>query len=120
MRKNPTPAEKKLWQDLIRFLPDRWIRQRVIGHYIVDFYCAALKLVVEVDGASHFAPEGQAHDKERTAFLNSLNLKVLRFTNRQVFAEMDSIKRTLEEHFSNLEGLEENFDRLQGKGHLFV
>ena len=60
MRRCPTPAEKKLWQVYLRFLPIRVLRQRPIDFFIVDFYCAALKSVIEVDGDSHFTEEGAA------------------------------------------------------------
>jgi very-short-patch-repair endonuclease len=60
LRRNSTPAEKKLWQNCFRTFPLRVLRQRPIDYFIVDFYCAALKLVIEVDGESHFTDEGQA------------------------------------------------------------
>lgn len=84
LRKNPTPAEKKLWQYYLRTFKFRVLRQRPIDNFIVDFYCAALKLVIEVDGDSHFTAEGQAYDLERTRILQSYGLRVVRFTNAQV------------------------------------
>lgn len=62
MRQNPTLAEKKLWQDCLRTFPLRVLRQRPIDRFIVDFYCATLKLVIEIDGDSHFTDTGRAYD----------------------------------------------------------
>jgi very-short-patch-repair endonuclease len=59
LRKKPTPAEKKLWQNYLRAFKFRVLRQRPINNFIVDFYCADLKLVIEVDGESHFTEEGR-------------------------------------------------------------
>lgn len=66
LRQNPTPAEKKLWQSCLRAFPLRVLRQRPIDHFIVNFYCAALKLVIEIDGESHFIDEAHAYDAERS------------------------------------------------------
>ena len=66
LRKNLTPAEKKLWYDYLRNFKYRVLRQRPIDHFIVDFYCPSLKLVIEVDGDSHFTEEAEAADRERT------------------------------------------------------
>ena len=98
MRQNPTPAEKKLWRDCLRRLPVRFLRQRPIEHFIVDFYCATLQLVIEVDGDSHFTEQGQAYDAERSAILEGYGLRIVRFTNRQVLEEFDAVC----EHINNL------------------
>lgn len=84
MRKNPTPAEKKIWTQYLRHYPFRVLRQRPIDHFIVDFYCAHLKLVIEIDGAGHFTKEGKERDRARTQQLERYGLKVIRFTNREV------------------------------------
>jgi very-short-patch-repair endonuclease len=80
LRRNPTPAERKLWKECFRTFPFRILRQRPIHHFIVDFYCAALKLVVEIDGESHFTDAGQIYDRERTQVLESYGLKVIRLS----------------------------------------
>ena len=90
MRKNQTPAEQFLWQAL-RILPYKFRRQRPFGYFIVDFYCPVAKLVVEVDGDSHFNEQAQAYDAERSAYLQGLGLWVLRFTNRDVFTQRDAV-----------------------------
>lgn len=95
LRRNTTPAEKKLWA-LLRELPVRFRRQRPIGPYIVDFYCAELGLVVEVDGESHYTPEGQMHDAERDAYLRRLGLRVLRFSNLDVHANPSGVVWAIE------------------------
>jgi very-short-patch-repair endonuclease len=91
MRKNTTPAENKLWQDYLRGFPLRILRQRPIDHFIVDFYCAALKLVIEVDGDTHFTEEGQLRDRQRTEVLEGYGLKVIRFTNDEVMNQFEGV-----------------------------
>ncbi|MFB2834738.1 endonuclease domain-containing protein [Floridanema evergladense] len=91
LRKNSTPAEKKLWQNYLRTFKFRVLRQRPIDNFIVDFYCAALKLVIEVDGESHFTKEGQEYDRERTQILQGYGLKVVRFTNDQVLNNFEAV-----------------------------
>ena len=59
-------------------------KQRIIGRFIVDFYCASAKLVIEVDGSQHYEPQGMAYDEELSAFLSALDLSVLRFSNRDI------------------------------------
>ena len=86
MRKHPTAAENLLWDRLRRkqVANLRFRRQQPIGRYIVDFYCAEARLVIELDGASHAQPGQIEHDRERQLFLESLELRVLRFPNEQV------------------------------------
>ncbi|KAF3890461.1 MULTISPECIES: endonuclease domain-containing protein [Nostocales] len=97
LRKNLTPAEKKLWQGYLKMFPFRVLRQRPIDRFIVDFYCAELKLVIEVDGESHFTEESRLYDLERTQILGDYGLKVLRFTNEQVMMEFDGVCQQIEE-----------------------
>jgi len=91
LRQNPTPAEKKLWQDCLKTFPWRVLRQRPIDHFVVDFYCAALKLVIEVDGESHFTSEGRMRDAERTQVLEGYGLIVMRFTNDEVMHQFEEV-----------------------------
>jgi very-short-patch-repair endonuclease len=100
LRQQSTPAEKKLWQNYLRHFPYRMLRQRPIAHFIVDFYCAALKLVIEVDGESHFTDEGRAYDAERTAVLESYGLKLLRFSNEEVINQFEGVCQRIEEEIS--------------------
>ena len=84
LRKNMTKEEKHLWYDYLREYPIRFIRQKVIGKYIVDFYCAEAKLVIELDGSGHDTQEGERYDKERTAFLEEYGLTVIRIPNAEI------------------------------------
>ena len=79
-----TPWERKLWYEFLRNYPVRFQRQKAIGNYIADFYCAKARLVIELDGSGHFTPEQAEKDKIRTKELESMNLRVLRFLNRDV------------------------------------
>jgi very-short-patch-repair endonuclease len=91
LRRDSTPAERKLWYEFLRDLPDKFTRQKPLGGYVVDFYCSRLQLVVEIDGDSHFTELGEAHDAVRTAVLGSLNLQVLRFTNAEVMKDFEGV-----------------------------
>jgi len=79
-----TKEERHLWYDYLRDYPVRFYRQKILGKYIVDFYCAEARLVVELDGSQHFDDVGQRRDAERTAFLNAYGLQVLRIPNNEV------------------------------------
>lgn len=91
LRKNMTIPEKKLWYGFLNHFSLRVLRQRPINNFIVDFYCAKLKLVIEVDGDSHFTDEGRESDRRRTAILESYGLKVIRFTNEEVLHNFDAV-----------------------------
>ncbi|MBD2486552.1 endonuclease domain-containing protein [Aulosira sp. FACHB-615] len=91
LRKNMTPAEKKLWCDYLRNFQFRVLRQRPIHHFIVDFYCPTLQVVIEIDGDSHFTDEAQDYDRERTRILEGYGLKIIRFTNSQVLNHFESV-----------------------------
>lgn len=84
LRKNMTKEERHLWYDFLRGDPVRFLRQKVIDHYIVDFYCHEARLIVELDGSQHFDPEGQRKDAERTQRLEARNLRVVRIPNSEV------------------------------------
>ncbi|NJO81204.1 MAG: endonuclease domain-containing protein [Cyanobacteria bacterium RM1_2_2] len=90
LRLNPTAAEKKLWQFLKTF-HYRVLRQRPIHHFIVDFYCPRLRLVIEVDGDVHFTETAAAYDAERTQVLEGYGLQVIRFTNEQVMGDFEAV-----------------------------
>ena len=81
MRKEMTPWEAKLWFQFLRKYPVRFQRQKPIGHYIVDFYCAKANLVIELDGGEHYNPLSQEADLHRTEELENNGLMVLRFCN---------------------------------------
>ena len=84
LRKNMTPWERKLWYDFLRNYPVRFQRQKAIGNYIADFYCAKARLVIELDGGGHYMPEQARKDEQRTNDLRSLNLTVVRICNLDI------------------------------------
>ena len=84
LRKNMTKEEKHLWYDFLRAYPVRFTRQKVLGKYIADFYCAKAKLVIELDGSGHYTDEGKVYDEERTAFLESYGLTVIHIPNTEI------------------------------------
>jgi very-short-patch-repair endonuclease len=96
LRENQTPAERKFWFGFLRDFRCRMLRQRPIGPYIVDFYCAQLKIVIEVDGNSHYSDEAVVYDQKRTEFLQGLGLRVLRFTNSDVLKNFDEVCKAIE------------------------
>ena len=84
LRKNMTKEERHLWYDFLRDYPIRFVRQKVLGKYIADFYCAKAKIVIELDGSGHYTEEGKQYDIERTAFLEEYGLKVIRVLNSEI------------------------------------
>ena len=84
LRKNMTQEERKLWYPYLSKHPLRFYRQKIIGHYICDFYCPVIRLVIELDGSQHYTEKEEEYDKKRTAFLESCHIKVIRFYNGQV------------------------------------
>ncbi len=96
LRREMTNQERKLWYTYLNSCPVRFRRQKQFGYYIVDFYCAARKLVVEIDGSQHFEPEERAKDEARTAYLNGLGLQVVRFSNYDVDAHFESVCATID------------------------
>ena len=84
LRRNMTRQEKHLWYDFLQHYPVKIYKQRIIDNYVVDFYCHKARLVIELDGARHFTPEGKAYDAARTEVLERYGLYVLRFTDSDV------------------------------------
>ena len=86
LRKNQTKEERKLWYDFLNKLPAevRFRRQQIIDSYIVDFYCPAKKLAIEIDGSQHYTEEGEQADKLRDKTLAKNGIAVLRFTNLDI------------------------------------
>ena len=106
LRNNATSQEDKLYYQFLRRFKVRIHRQKVIGYYIVDFYCHKAKLVIELDGGQHFQEENLVHDDLRTRFLESQGLLVLRFTNWEVdnqFAQVcQRIEDVVDQRFAEL------------------
>ena len=84
LRKKATPQENHLWYDFLAKYEIRFQRQKAIDDFIADFYCHKAKLVIEVDGSQHYSKECAKNDEFRTDILKGYNLKVIRFTNRQI------------------------------------
>lgn len=97
LRTDMTDAERLLWSRLRgkQVLGVQFYRQKPIGPYIVDFHAPAARLVLEVDGSQHFEAAGQVSDQRRDAYLESLNLCVLRFDNLQVLKETEALLETI-------------------------
>ena len=91
LRREMTRQEKHLWYDYLNTCPVRFRRQKQFGSYIVDFYCAERNLAVEIDGSQHYEPEEQVRDEERTAYLESIGLRVIRFSNHDIDAHFASV-----------------------------
>ena len=95
MRKEPTPEENKMWHILLKKFKPRFFRQRIIGNFIVDFYCPKLKLIIEIDGVQHYLPETQNYENKRTEFLENSGYKILRFTNHDINKKIRNVEYTL-------------------------
>lgn len=110
LRNNQTPAEAKLWERLRKrqLAGHKFLRQHIIGQFIADFYCVEKKLVIEVDGSHHQLPEVEVSDDQRTAILNANGIRVFRYTNEEVFTQIEevvsSITQVLQEDLPSLEG----------------
>ncbi|MCX6249537.1 MAG: endonuclease domain-containing protein [Bacteroidetes bacterium] len=103
LRRRLTPAEKLIWQRLkgknIKGMKFR--RQQPIGHYIADFYCHEIRLVIEIDGPIHLNKERSLYDKSRTAEMNRYDIKVIRFTNDEVRNHIGMVMNTIREEILN-------------------
>ena len=84
LRKQATPQENHLWYNFLAKYKVRFQRQKAIDHFIADFYCHRAKLIIEIDGSQHYTEEGKRTDEFRTEVLEGYDLKVVRFTNRQI------------------------------------
>ena len=93
-----TKEERHLWYNFLKKLPLTVNRQKVIGHYIVDFYCAQAKLVIELDGSQHYETAGQAADRERDAALREFGLTVLRYSNTDIVRNFDAVCQDILQH----------------------
>ena len=91
LRNNMTREERILWYQYLKTYPVQWNRQKVIGPYIVDFFCKRAKLIVELDGSQHYEPETVDYDQKRTVYLNSLGYAVLRFSNTDIKTNLSGV-----------------------------
>ena len=97
LRTEMTKAEHVLWYYLRgrQINSHKFRRQASIGRYIVDFYCAEAKLVVEVDGDTHFEPEAEKYDQEREKYINSKGVKIIRFTNLDIYNNIEEVVKEI-------------------------
>ena len=86
-----TKEERHLWYDFLKPLPFTVNRQKVIGNYIVDFYIAKYKLVIEIDGSQHYEENNKHKDVERDDYLKGLDLSVLRYSNYDINNNFDGV-----------------------------
>lgn len=100
LRKDMTQQERRLWYDFLKGLPVTFHRQKVIGSYIADFYCASAKLVIEIDGSQHYTQAGIDADKARDAYFISLGLTVLRYANTDVQNNFSGVCENILQHLS--------------------
>jgi very-short-patch-repair endonuclease len=103
LRQNLTPSEAFLWNYLKtrKFEGKRFTKQHSIGHFIVDFYCASEKLIIELDGEVHNNPQAQSYDSYRTRELEKLDYTVIRFENKMVFENLASVLKDIKDHFKS-------------------
>ena len=108
LRREMTKQEKHLWYDFLRNFKYLFNRQKVIGRYIVDFYCHSARLVVEIDGGQHFEDSNLQKDNVRTGVLESYGLNILRFTNNEVDQNFYEVCMAIQEQVELLVGLSDD------------
>ena len=91
LRKNMTKEERRLWYEYLHNYPFRFRRQVTVGSYILDFYCAAAKLAIELDGSQHYDSMQQQYDAKRTAYLSRQGIYVLRFSNTDILQNLRGV-----------------------------
>jgi very-short-patch-repair endonuclease len=96
LRRNMTLAERKLWYEFLRGYRYRFVRQKTIGNYILDFYCQKLKLGIEIDGETHLGNKNEEYDKNRTRELEKLGIKILRFWNDNILEGLGEVENIIE------------------------
>ena len=97
LRKNMTKEERHRGYDFLRDYPVKFYRQKVMGKYIVDFYCAKAGLVIELDGSQHFEELGKAYDEERTAFLKKYGVQIIRIPNNELNGNFTGVCEFIDE-----------------------
>jgi restriction endonuclease S subunit/very-short-patch-repair endonuclease len=98
MRRNPTQAEKKLWDEFLSRHDYKFYRQRPIDHFIADFYCSKADLIIEVDGDVHLSDASKEYDRMRTELFNTYGLKVIRFSNEEVINSFKNVCQKINEY----------------------
>ena len=119
LRKSMTKQERHLWYDYLKSLPVTVNRQKVVGQYILDFYCAQAKIAIELDGSQHYDEEGKAADAIREAYLNSLGITVLRYSNSDITRNFEGVCEDILRHICILHDTSSDF-HLKGKAFAFL
>ena len=91
LRKHMTKEERRLWYEFLRPYPVKFLRQKIFGKYIVDFYCADARLIIELDGTQHYEDKGVEYDADRTAYLEQYGVRVIRIPNNAVNQNFQSV-----------------------------
>ena len=112
LRNNMTKEERHLWYDSLKLYHQQcdiiFLRQKIIGDYIVDFYCPKAKLAIELDGSQHYEEQAEKYDMERTKYLNQHGIEVLRYSNRDIHTRFTDVCRDIEHHvWGRINALEE-------------
>jgi len=96
-RKNPTKDENKIWKEILCNSKTgyKFLRQKPIGNFILDFYCSQLLLGIEVDGGAHYKKDQQKYDLARSDSLNDLGIKIIRYTNDEIIDNIDCVYKNL-------------------------
>jgi len=97
LRNNATKQENHLWYNFLRKHNLQFYRQRIIGDYIVDFYCPNARLIIELDGSQHYEENAEKYDVSRTEYLSSIGLYILRFTNKDINDYFEEVCQKIEE-----------------------
>ena len=95
LRRDMTPDERHLWYDFLKHQSPRFRRQYAVPPYVLDFYCHALRLAIEIDGKQHHTDEGILYDESRTDYLAQQGIAVLRFTNEQIYRHFPEVCYTI-------------------------
>ena len=103
LRNNETPEEKKLWYQYLAKSQLRYIRQKPIDNYILDFYCPEKKIGIEIDGSQHYTEEGRQYDEQRTRILEGYGIRIIRFTNQQIKKHFIEVCENIEYITNNTE-----------------
>ena len=101
LRKDMTKEERHLWYDFLKDYPIKFTRQKIIGNYILDFYCEKYKLAIELDGSQHYEETGMVYDQKRTNYLENLGIHVLRFTNDDIKRNFHGVCEAIHMVFGN-------------------
>ena len=98
LRREMTKEERHLWYDFLKTLPITVHRQKILGSFIVDFYIASARIVIELDGSQHYEELGKSKDTERDAWLKNEGYQILRYSNADVNQRFLSVCQDIAEH----------------------